>query len=85
MLEIEGNSMIDAGILNGDYVIVEKKQTAENGEIIVAMTDENEATVKRFYKEETLIRLQPENENMAPIYLDDVTILGKVVGVFRTM
>ncbi|WP_044894142.1 transcriptional repressor LexA [Bacillus alveayuensis] len=85
MLEIMGDSMIEAGILNGDYVIVRQQQTANNGDIVVAMTDENEATVKRFFKEKDYIRLQPENSNMEPIILRNVTILGKVIGVYRTI
>ncbi|AHI12122.1 transcriptional repressor LexA [Lactobacillus helveticus] len=83
MLKIHGESMINAGILNGDNVIVKKQNTANNGEIVVAMTDENEATVKRFYKEKDHYRLQPENDTMAPIILPEVTILGKVVGLYR--
>jgi repressor LexA len=83
MLEIMGDSMIEAGILDGDYVIVRQQQTANNGDIVVAMTDENEATVKRFFKEKDYIRLQPENSNMEPIILRNVTILGKVIGVYR--
>jgi repressor LexA len=83
MLTIRGESMINAGILSGDQVIVRKQSTASNGEIVIAMTDENEATCKRFYKEPTHIRLQPENDTMAPIILNNVSILGKVVGLFR--
>lgn len=83
MLKIHGESMINAGILNGDNVIVKKQNTANNGEIVVAMTDENEATVKRFYKEKGHYCLQPENDTMAPIILPEVTILGKVVGLYR--
>jgi len=83
MLTIQGDSMIEAGIYNGDYVIVRKQVTANNGEIVVAMTDEDEATVKRFYKEKNHIRLQPENSSMEPIILDNATILGKVIGVIR--
>jgi len=83
MLEIVGESMIDAGILNGDHVVVKQQQTALNGEIVVAMTDEDEATVKRFFKEKDYFRLQPENPSMDPIIVDNVTILGKVVGVYR--
>ena len=75
--------MIKAGILNGDNVIVRKQSTANNGEIVVAMTDENEATVKRFFKEDDHYRLQPENDTMAPIILQQVSILGKVVGLYR--
>ncbi|MNL66364.1 LexA repressor [compost metagenome] len=83
MLSVEGESMIDAGIHNGDYVIVRQQQTAHNGEIVVAMTEEDEATVKRFYKEKDHIRLQPENSAMEPIRVKNVTILGKVIGLFR--
>lgn len=85
MLEIVGESMIDAGILNGDYVVVKQKNTADNGEIVVAMTEEDEATVKRFFKEKNYFRLQPENASMDPIIVDNVSILGKVVGVYRTI
>ena len=83
MLRVHGESMINAGILNGDNVIVRKQSSAINGEIVVAMTDENEATVKRFYKEKGHYRLQPENDTMAPIILSSVHILGKVVGLYR--
>ncbi|VEF48274.1 LexA repressor [Bacillus freudenreichii] len=83
ILEIVGESMIEAGILDGDYVIVRQQQTANNGDIVVAMTDENEATVKRFYKESGYFRLQPENSNMEPIIVQNVSILGKVVGLYR--
>lgn len=83
MLTIRGESMINAGILSGDQVIVRKQSTADNGTIVIAMTDENEATCKRFYRESDHIRLQPENDTMSPIILDNVTILGKVVGLFR--
>lgn len=83
MLRVHGESMINAGILNGDNVIVRKQSSAINGEIVVAMTDENEATVKRFYKEKGHYRLQPENDTMAPIILSSAHILGKVVGLYR--
>lgn len=83
MLEIMGDSMIEAGILNGDYVVVRQQQTAKNGEIVVAMTEDDEATVKRFFKEKDFIRLQPENSSMEPIILSSATILGKVIGVYR--
>ncbi|WEV38084.1 transcriptional repressor LexA [Lactobacillus sp. ESL0680] len=83
MLKVHGESMINAGILDGDNVIVRKQSSAINGEIVVAMTEENEATVKRFYKEKDHYRLQPENDTMAPIILDQVQILGKVVGLYR--
>lgn len=85
MLEIMGESMIDAGILDKDYVIVKQQNTANNGDIVVAMTEDDEATVKRFFKEANHIRLQPENPTMEPIILQNVTILGKVIGVFRTV
>ncbi|MGF1995292.1 transcriptional repressor LexA [Enterococcus casseliflavus] len=83
MLTIRGESMINAGILDGDQVIVRKQQSAQNGEIVIAMTDEDEATCKRFYKEKNYIRLQPENDYLDPIILPDVTILGLVVGLYR--
>lgn len=83
MLNVQGESMIEAGIHNGDFVIVRQQQTANNGDIVVAMTEENEATVKTFYKEKDHIRLQPENMTMEPIRLHHVTILGKVIGLFR--
>ncbi|GGE11769.1 LexA repressor [Marinithermofilum abyssi] len=83
LLLVRGDSMINAGILDGDYVIVRQQQTAENGDIVVAMTPDNEATVKRFYKERNHIRLQPENDELAPILLQEVSILGKVIGLFR--
>ncbi|MHB8075953.1 transcriptional repressor LexA [Desulfosporosinus fructosivorans] len=84
MLKVQGESMINAGILDGDFIIVRQQNEARNGEIVVALIGD-EATVKRFYKERTLIRLQPENPAMEPIYSQDVSILGKVVGVFRTL
>jgi repressor LexA len=83
MLEVMGESMIEAGILDGDYVIVRQQNTANNGDIVVAMTDDNEATVKRFFKEADFFRLQPENAALEPIILKNVTILGKVIGVYR--
>ena len=83
MLSVIGSSMIDAGIHDGDYVIVRQQQTADNGDIVVAMTEDDEATVKTFYKEKDHIRLQPQNSTMQPILLPNVSILGKVVGVFR--
>ncbi|HEY8909253.1 MAG TPA: transcriptional repressor LexA [Desulfosporosinus sp.] len=84
MLRVQGESMIEAGILNGDLIIVRQQNEARNGEIVVALIGE-EATVKRFFKERTLIRLQPENSSMEPIYSQDVSILGKVIGVYRTL
>ena len=83
MLTIRGESMINAGILDGDQVIVRKQQSAQNGDIVIAMTDEDEATCKRFYKEKNYIRLQPENDYLEPLILPDVTILGLVVGLYR--
>ncbi|TGE31253.1 transcriptional repressor LexA [Desulfosporosinus sp. Sb-LF] len=83
MLRVHGESMIDAGILDGDFIIVRQQNEARNGEIVIALIGE-EATVKRFFKERTLIRLQPENSSMEPIYSQNVSILGKVIGVFRT-
>ncbi|AMB98532.1 LexA family transcriptional regulator [Aerococcus urinaehominis] len=83
MLKIRGDSMVKAAILDGDYVIVRKQNTANNGDIIIAMTDEDEATCKRFFKEADHIRLQPENDAYEPIILDSCTILGQVVSLFR--
>ena len=83
MLNISGDSMINAGIFDGDLAIIEECKTANNGEIVVALI-ENEATIKRFYKEKNHIRLQPENDNMDAIIVDDCKILGKLVGLFRT-
>jgi repressor LexA len=85
MLEIMGNSMIEAGILDGDFVIVKQQPSANNGDIVVAMTEEDEATVKRFFKEKDHVRLQPENSMLEPIILRNVTILGKVIGVYRNI
>lgn len=82
MLKVQGDSMIEAGIFDKDLILVRQQNVAYNGDIVVAMIGD-EATVKRFYKERTLIRLQPENSLMEPIYSQDVTILGKVIGVFR--
>ena len=84
ILNVKGESMINAGILDGDYVLVEERKTAHNGEMIVALVDDG-ATVKTFYKEEGIIRLQPENDTMDPIIVPDCVILGKVIGVFRFM
>lgn len=82
-LNVSGCSMINAGILDGDIVIVERQNVARNGEIVVAMTDENEVTLKTFYKEDGYFRLQPENDTMDPIILNNVTILGKAIGLYR--
>ncbi|MDD4607877.1 MAG: transcriptional repressor LexA [Bacilli bacterium] len=84
-LKVSGESMINAGILDGDIVIIERKNVARNGEIVVAMTDENEVTLKTFYKEASYFRLQPENDTMEPIILDNVTILGKAIGLYRKL
>lgn len=83
MLAVQGDSMINAGILDGDYVLVRDQDTARNGEIVVALVDGEEATVKRFFKEKDHIRLQPENDYLEPINSRNVAILGKVIGVFR--
>ncbi len=85
MLRVRGDSMIEAGILDGDLILVRQQDTAENGDIVVAMIDgfESEATVKTFYREDGHVRLQPENSAMSPIIVKDVAILGKVRGVFR--
>lgn len=85
MLVIQGDSMIEAGIHDGDYVMVRQQSTANNGDIVVAMNEDHEATVKRFYKEKDHFRLQPENSSMKPIILDEVTILGKVIGLYRSL
>lgn len=82
-LLVHGESMINAGILDNDIVIVKKQPTANNGEIVVAMTEENEVTLKRFYKEKDHIRLQPENDALEPIILGNVVILGKAIGLYR--
>ena len=84
MLKVKGESMIEAGIYNNDKVIVAKQPTAENGDKVVALLDDG-ATVKTFYKEQGHVRLQPENSSMDPIIVDDVQILGKVIGLFRMM
>jgi repressor LexA len=83
-LKVQGDSMVDAGILDGDWVLVRQQETARNGEIVVALI-EDEATVKRFFKEQGQIRLQPENRFMDPIIVPDAKVLGKVVGVIRRM
>ena len=82
MLRVTGESMINVGINNGDLAIIEKTESAENGEIIVALID-NEATIKTFYKEDGHIRLQPENDTMEPIIVDNCSVLGKLVGIYR--
>lgn len=85
MLSVVGESMIEVGILDGDYVIVRQQQTASNGDIVVAMTEDDEATVKTFYKERDHIRLQPENSSMEALRYNRVTVLGKVIGLFREL
>ncbi len=83
VLKVKGDSMKNAGILEGDYVVVHSQQTARNGEIVVALVGDSEATVKRFFKERDHIRLQPENETLKPILSSDVKVIGRVVGVCR--
>lgn len=85
MLKVSGESMINAAILDGDYIIVEQQPTAENGDIIVALVNDDEATVKTFYKENGHFRLQPENDTMEPIIVDELSVIGKVIGVFRRL
>ncbi len=82
LLKVQGESMVNAGILDGDMILVEERQTASDGEMIVALVEDS-ATVKTFYKEDGFIRLQPENDFMEPIIVEDAAILGKVIGVFR--
>lgn len=84
-LKVSGESMINAGIYDGDIVIVERCNTARNGEIVVAMTDENEVTLKTFYKEDGYFRLQPENDTMKPFIFKNITILGKAIGLYRKL
>jgi len=89
VLRVKGDSMVDAGILEGDYVVVRRQQTAQDGDVVVALAGEDEsadeATIKRFFRERGRVRLQPENAVMEPIYADHVQILGKVIGVFRRL
>ena len=89
LLRIKGDSMVNAGILEGDLVVVSRQQTAQNGDIVVALAGDDEAadeaTVKRFFKEGRRVRLQPENDELEPIFADHVQILGKVTGVFRSL
>ena len=89
LLRVKGDSMIQAGILAGDIVVVRRQQTAQNGDIVVALAGQDEsadeATVKRFFRENGRVRLQPENDALEPIYASHVQVLGKVVGVFRTL
>jgi repressor LexA len=89
LLRVKGDSMVNAGILDGDLVVVRRQQTAQNGDIVVALAGEDEAadeaTVKRFFREGDRVRLQPENDALEPIYAAHVQVLGKVIGVFRTL
>ena len=84
MLKVKGESMVNAGILDGDYVLVKQQDVARNGDMVVALVEDS-ATVKTFYKEDGYFRLQPENDHMDPILVKDVSIMGKVIGVFRFM
>ena len=84
-LNVSGDSMINIGIYDNDIVLIEKQNIARNGDIVVAMNDENEVTLKTFYKEKGYFRLQPENDTMEPIILNDVTILGKAIGLYRKL
>lgn len=84
-LRVQGTSMINIGIHDGDIVIVQRQQTANNGDVVVAMTEDNEVTLKTFYKEDGYFRLQPENDTMDPIILDKVYIVGKAIGLYRQM
>ncbi len=84
-LKVNGESMINAGIHDDDIVIVQRQQTANNGDIVVAMTEDNEVTLKTFYKEDGYFRLQPENDTMNPIILDKVSIIGKAIGLYRKL
>jgi repressor LexA len=85
VLQVDGDSMIEDQIAHGDYVVVRKQKTAHRGDIVVALTDENEATLKRWYPEKRRIRLEPANSSMAPIYVKNAQVLGVVVGVVRRM
>jgi repressor LexA len=89
LLRVKGDSMVNAGILEGDFVVVERGRDARNGEIVVALAGDDEsadeATVKRFFREDGRVRLQPENDALEPIYADHVQILGRVIGVFRSL
>ena len=82
-IRVEGDSMINAGILNKDIVIVERCKNAKNGDIVVAMDEEGQVTIKRFFRENDYIRLQPENDYMLPIIVKDISILGKAIGLYR--
>ena len=85
MLKVQGESMINAGICDGDYIFVREQETAKNGDIVVALVDQEEATVKRIFYEKNRVKLQPENDSMKPFYEKNVQVLGKVIGVYRQM
>ena len=85
MLRVQGESMINAGIFDGDYIFVKEQNTAKNGEIVVALVENEEATVKRIFFEKDRVKLQPENDTMKPFYEKNVVVLGKVIGVYRQM
>ena len=85
MLRVQGESMINAGIFDGDYILVRQQDTANDNDIVVALVNDNTATVKRFFREKDCIRLQPENDTMEPFYEKNVAVLGKVIGVYRQM
>ena len=85
VLHVSGTSMINKGIYDNDYVIIKRQAAANNGDIVVAMTEDNEVTLKTFYKEKDHIRLQPENDTMAPLIFDNITILGKAIGLYRSI
>ena len=85
VLHVSGTSMINKGIYDNDYVIIKRQAAANNGDIVVAMTEDNEVTLKTFYKEKDHIRLQPENDTMAPLIFDNITILGKAIGLYRSL
>ena len=85
MLRVQGESMINAGIFDGDYILVRQQDTANDNDIVVALVNDNTATIKRFFREKDCIRLQPENDTMEPFYEKNVAVLGKVIGVYRQM
>ena len=85
MLKVQGDSMINAGIMDGDFLLVRQQDDAQDGEIVVALINEDTATVKRFFRERDFIRLQPENDAMEPFYEKNVTVLGKVIGIYRQL
>lgn len=85
MLKVQGDSMINAGIYDGDFILVRQQDDARDGEIVVALVNDDTATVKRFFREKNCIRLQPENDTMEPFYEENVTVLGRVIGVYRQL